>query len=366
MISDSDISPFRIQTARWTIHDFGNIERHFLSEEKNPRRYVHDFLTRHPDAAHFVCGYRGSLSARLAFARLLKIRNPRMVLCMEAPNRKTGLSRLLQDFYYRRLFRRCRTRLCALFAIGRMGCEAYSRLGVPPEKIFPTMYAYAGAYPPLPEPRPTGRPLRLIYIGEAIPAKGIPILLEAVARFSPEEIHLDFVGSDRMSLVADAVADPRQAEKISALGILANDEIPSVIADHDLLLLPSLNDGWGMVVTEAVIAGIGAVATDVCGSSEIIRLFDAGRVIPPGDVNALTETIEEALQHPETVLRWKKNARRFRPLTKPEVLAEFTDKVLHYLFQNRGQESRPVPPWTVTDAAATPAAGESSEKKAAE
>lgn len=345
MVCDGPIRGSRVETARWSIADYGHIKVSFLTEKKNPRRFVGDVISRHETAIHLVTGWRGSRSAHWALGRLLRMKSPRIVLSMEAPNQRGGVKRILQSLHYRFVLRKCRGKVAALLGVGCMAAETYRRLGFPAKKIFPTMYGYASDYPPLAEPTLSPPPLRLIYVGQAVPAKGILLLLEAVARFPKDRVHLQFVGSDRMSLVADAMADPRWEGRVSSLGVVPNRRIPSVIAEHDILFLPSLNDGWGMVTTEAIIAGIGAVVTDACGSQDLVRSFDAGRIVKANSLSALTEVIADSLDHPERVLRWKQNARSFRDLTRPEVIADYSEKVFDYVFKNDFEGPRPLAPW---------------------
>ena len=56
-------------------------------------------------------------------------------------------------------------------------------------------------------------------------------------------------------------------------------------------------------------AGVPVVAYDVCGIAEPVRRFEAGRVVEPGDVEALAEAIRELLSDPEALERARAGAR---------------------------------------------------------
>jgi glycosyltransferase involved in cell wall biosynthesis len=69
-----------------------------------------------------------------------------------------------------------------------------------------------------------------------------------------------------------------------------------VVAYHssDISILPSVEDGFGLVVAEAMACGRAAIVTDQSGSAEWVREANAGWVVPAGQDIALTEVLEEA------------------------------------------------------------------------
>lgn len=290
-----------------------------------------EYIGEHSRAIHLLCGLRGCRAVRWALPILLKSKTARLAVTMEAPTKTTGLRRALQDLIYRRLIRRCRHRVDALFAMGKMGVRAYERLGFPAEKIHSTMYGYPGSYPDLAEPAAVSPPLKTVYVGEAIPAKGVHLLLESLKSFSADEIQLTMIGNDPLGMAARALQDPALYGKVRSLGIVPNQRIIEILSQQDLLVLPSLNDGWGMVVTEALIAGIGAVVTNACGSQDIPAAFDTGLVIPAGSLNRLRGALKFAVENPQEVLRWKQNAVQKRDFTRPEKTAESILAVLKSL-----------------------------------
>jgi glycosyltransferase involved in cell wall biosynthesis len=67
----------------------------------------------------------------------------------------------------------------------------------------------------------------------------------------------------------------------------------------DLFVLPSLNEGMGRALVEAMAAGRPVVASNVGGIPTIVEDRRTGRLVPPGDVVALTEAIDELVQRPD-------------------------------------------------------------------
>ena len=330
LVCDTPTPERRILNCGWS-NEVG-IETLFLSDSSDPRSFVCHIIEKYSDAIHVLCGLRGCRAVRFALPRLLKNPSSRLAVCQEMPTRTSGLLRIIQDLIYRAIIARIRKKVQAFFAMGTIGAAAYARLGFPEEKIHTTMYSYPGDYPPLPPPTFPSMPIKLIYVGDAVPAKGVDLLLEAVRLFPNESIHLTIVGSDPNGILSRVQNDPFWSNRLDILGVVPNKEILGILSRHDLLILPSLNDGWGMVVTEALIAGIGAIVTDACGSQDIPRFFGTGQVIPAGSVLAIKDALDQIQRDPKLLFSWKVNARERRDETRPEVIASQMFKIFESLF----------------------------------
>jgi glycosyltransferase involved in cell wall biosynthesis len=63
------------------------------------------------------------------------------------------------------------------------------------------------------------------------------------------------------------------------------------MAQADCLVLPSRHDGWGAVVSEALLVGTPAVCSDACGAAGVARASGVGGVFATGDVEALSSVL---------------------------------------------------------------------------
>ena len=330
LICDTRTPEKRIRDSGWSVEK--GVETLYLSDYQNPKLFIRSKINEYPKAIHVLCGLRSSLGVHLALSYLLKSPSSRLVVCQEAPTKVFGLKKIIQDLIYRALIFRIRRKVSAFFTMGTMGAETYTRLGFPSNKIHTSMYSYPGNYPNLPPVSLPTLPIKLIYVGDALRAKGINLLFEALTSFPTESIRLTLVGSDPEGLLVRAQSDPFLKRRIVVTGVVPNKNIIQILSQHDLLILPSLNDGWGMVVTEALIAGIGAIVTDACGSQDIPHLFGTGLVIPAGSVSAIKESLNYVLSDPNLIPLWKQNARSRRNETKPEQIASQMHLVLSSLF----------------------------------
>jgi glycosyltransferase involved in cell wall biosynthesis len=145
-------------------------------------------------------------------------------------------------------------------------------------------------------PRPAARlddgVLRIVFVGQIGLAKGFQYLLEALRRLDTQRIATRFVG---------ATGDPwcrRLFERLATgLTIEAQPGDPREAYQRaDLLVLPTLHDGFGFVVAEAMASGLPVITTDQCGAAEWIRPGETGWIVPAGHTDALASAIDAAAQ----------------------------------------------------------------------
>src|SRR4051794_32575836 len=139
------------------------------------------------------------------------------------------------------------------------------------------------------KPPAAGRPLRLVFVGQAVERKGLPVLLrafEALREHVPVELVLVGAGPED---VAPLMLDTRG---VVPLGKVSDERKHAALADADLMVAPSLGgESFGMVLTEAFAAGTPGVASDIAGSRDVVRQGRGGvlgeRGAPPARAGAL-------------------------------------------------------------------------------
>lgn len=131
--------------------------------------------------------------------------------------------------------------------------------------------------------------LRVAYVGSVNVRKGVFHLLRAL-RVVRARAKLVIVGNTGTRAAARVLA--RESAGLDVT-IAPGDPVPAYRAS-DLVVLPSLEDGFGFVVAEAMACGVPVVVTDQCGSADWVARAEAGWVVPAGDAGALARAIEEA------------------------------------------------------------------------
>ncbi len=138
---------------------------------------------------------------------------------------------------------------------------------------------------------------RILVVAGLDPIKGIHHLLDAFALIAPkrDDLILEIVGdgSERGKL-EDQVRSLQLEKRVEFGGRLPKEEVAERMRQSDFLVLPSLWENCPCVLIEAMASGLPVIATDVGGVREIVN-ENSGVVIPPADVTALANTIEDML-----------------------------------------------------------------------
>jgi teichuronic acid biosynthesis glycosyltransferase TuaC len=131
-----------------------------------------------------------------------------------------------------------------------------------------------------------------LFVGNLKPVKGLHVLLEAFSQVVNQvpEARLVLVGDGplRSALMGQARESGLEG-KVAFVGRRPPDEIPLWINASDVLVLPSISEGFGAVVLEAMGCGKPVVATDVAGVSEIVQHRKTGYLVKPKDPDGLAQ-----------------------------------------------------------------------------
>ncbi len=99
--------------------------------------------------------------------------------------------------------------------------------------------------------------------------------------------------------------------RVRLVGFQPVADLPKVFADSDLFVLPSRHDGWGVVINQALAAGLPIVATDAVGAAQdYIAHTGAGTLVPAGDASSLANAIHRFATEPEQLARCAEAASR--------------------------------------------------------
>lgn len=141
-------------------------------------------------------------------------------------------------------------------------------------------------------PKPPG-PLRLLFVGQWSTRKGCDALVEILRR--RPDLSLTHVG-----LPVDLGLP--QLANFKSLGHRTHPELSALMASHHMLLLPSREDGFGMVLIEALACGLPVIASTRTGApdlAEIVADREAIVLVAPADPEALLEGVESATRYVE-------------------------------------------------------------------
>jgi phosphatidyl-myo-inositol alpha-mannosyltransferase len=170
----------------------------------------------------------------------------------------------------------------------------------------------------------SGAELRILFIGQAVERKGLPVLLrafEALRDHIPATLTLVGAGPDE---VAHMMLDDRG---VHALGKVSEERKLAELASADVVCAPSLHgESFGMVLTEAFAAATPVLASDIPGYRDVLRDGVDGELLPAGDALALAEALRKLAIDPARrsgmAVAARERAERF---SWPHVAAEVLD-----------------------------------------
>lgn len=139
------------------------------------------------------------------------------------------------------------------------------------------------------------KPVVFLYAGNQSIRKGSHLLYEAwrVCNFTPAEAKLMLVGKMTLpeEMRANLPGDVLIKENIP------HHELTSLYGEADVFVLPTLADGFGMVVTESMASGLPVIATDACCGPDVIKNNENGWIIAAGDLQALINQMKYCVSH---------------------------------------------------------------------
>jgi glycosyltransferase involved in cell wall biosynthesis len=158
-----------------------------------------------------------------------------------------------------------------------------------------------------------------------IQRKGIDLLLLAFDRLiqSGNDARLLLVGREADLPKLLSTMNPVTRTKIRYEGFRPPERLPEFFEQSDAFVLPSRYDGWGVVINQALAAGLPIITTNAVGAGlDFVDNEVNGMRIPTNDVDALYQAMKTIAVNPHVVHEWGKNSRdRARNLT-PEVGAQ--------------------------------------------
>jgi glycosyltransferase involved in cell wall biosynthesis len=252
------------------------------------------------------------------------------------------------------LRRRILRRADGVLVNGESGARYIGRFGVPQDRIFRINQPVdAGQFAAAARRRPADSLVRLLYVGTLSERKGLVgfacHLADWARRHPARELEICWVGDgDQRAALAAIALPPNLSQQFR--GNLPYAELPGCYADADMLVFPSLLDEWGLVVNEAMAAGLPVLGSIYSQAvEELVAEGHTGWVFDPLDEHATLAALDRAFATPPTALVAMRQAARQRSLALTPTAA--SERIMAAIRQIVAQ-----PRSSVTDAAAPAAA----------
>lgn len=136
-----------------------------------------------------------------------------------------------------------------------------------------------------PQPRAIDKEIKVLFSGNLTRRKGAHWLLPIIQRLDERVVIYYTSGLRETSAL---VAHPR----LRPLGRIPHDKMPEVYQSMDILLFPTVREGFGLAAVEAMACGLPVVATDSSALPEVVTNGQGGFLCPLGDVDAFVQAVQ--------------------------------------------------------------------------
>lgn len=142
--------------------------------------------------------------------------------------------------------------------------------------------------------------LRMVFVGRLVRSKDPRTLLDAHAELvrRGHRVSTALIGSGPEESPLRARMAELGLQDVLLLGTKPPGLVPSWLRAADVLILPSLSEGRGMVLLEAMAHGLPVVASDIPGPREVVKPGVTGFLFPPGEAKVLADKAETLIREP--------------------------------------------------------------------
>jgi len=186
-------------------------------------------------------------------------------------------------------------------------------MGVPAEKIRIVNPAVDLPVRTFTERKKLNDPPVLFFLGYISKRKGLIYLIEALNMMKERDFRVVIAGSKEMEPphfleCQNLISEFQLEDRIEFPGMIPREEVDYYFETSDIFILPSLHEGYGMVLKEAASFGIPIITTDVGAIPEVVKDGESALLIPPRDSSALRDAIIRILEDDELRKRIAKGA----------------------------------------------------------
>lgn len=144
-------------------------------------------------------------------------------------------------------------------------------------------------------------PVKVLQLGRLIRQKGHQTLIDAIAKLPSLSVQLDIIGDgEEADNIKKLIGANGLQESVRMLGKQSQEYVFEHLADYDLLVQPSLVEGFGLTVAEAMTAGLPVMVSDISGLREVVDGGRYGRIFTAEDSDSCAMALKSFIDNPPT------------------------------------------------------------------
>lgn len=148
-------------------------------------------------------------------------------------------------------------------------------------------------------------PIHIVQVGRLEKLKGQHLLIEAIRNLKKlgiNNLFVDFIGDgSQKEILQKQIKEAELEDRIRLLGIKSRHYIYNHLKDYDLFVQPSLSEGFGLTIAEAMIAGVPVICSNLEGPLEVINYGKYGMSFESGKAKSLAETLQKYSVSPHQI-----------------------------------------------------------------
>lgn len=284
----------------WDISDYSNSDKMEIHINPNQETINNLFKKNPENSYHLFSGIRGFSFVFHAFKCSLSY-NVKRGLITEGPNTFAfGLSNGKPIWLHKMRFflqdRKYIPYIQSVFAIGEEAVTYYQSISNT-WKVFPFAYCTKGKQ--LNKTKQTNNyEVKFIFIGSLSWWKAVNTILHASELIKDKTMFsITIIGDGKERSKLEQFAQNKEMRHVHFLGIKSNEQIPNILQEHDILILPSIYDGWGAVVNEALMQGKYVICSDKCGAKALLKNPLNGTVFKGGKFKELANQMQYCIDN---------------------------------------------------------------------
>ena len=180
-------------------------------------------------------------------------------------------------------------------------------------------------------------PLNMVYVGQINHRMGIHHLFHVMERFSESEISLKLAGSVDKS--SELFTNYTNRKNIEFCGFVTRDRLAELYQSSDVFVFPTIGEGFGLVVLEALSCGIPVIITSLAGGNDAITTGVNGIEYDALSENELEKAIRWFMEHPEKLPEMSEAARKTAEQYTWERYYEQVSAAVHDIVGREGEKS---------------------------
>lgn len=326
--------PPEVQIQHITSHDEGSIIHKVIVFNQAVMRFIKMLLFRHIDLVHIHLSERGSVIRKIILTTICFIFRKPVLMHTHGAEFHLFYDKLnsLAQKLICLIFRRCQ----GFIVLSKSWKEFYmNKVGLLEEKVFvlPNPVEIPFAVPR----RNNKKKIRFVFMGRIGHRKGAFDLIKAFANLPAEQRRhslLILAGDGDIECGQKLIENLNLMTKISLLGWIDPIKRNNLFAKCDVFMLPSYNEGLPMALLEAMGWGLPVITTPVGGVPEVVSSNENGLLVPPGDIQQLTEAMKLLIENETFRIRLGDAARTTAECFDVKVYCRSLTGIYHSIIQS--------------------------------